>query len=634
MYYSYALDVYTPSTGQLERVEATDPYSQSLAADGLKTQIVDLDAEELKPEGWDSLAQQEKPTLYSHEDIVAYELHVRDFSAGDPTCPAEARGKFVAFCEDATTGVQHLKKLAQAGITHVHLLPSFDFATVPERPEDQMAPDEKLLGSLGPDSDGQQVLLGAVADKDAYNWGYDPVHWGVPEGSYATDPDGSCRVLEFRRMVQALNRMGLRVVLDVVYTHTFASGPHSRYSVLDKIVPGYYLRMSEYGHVEASCVANNTASERAMCGRLIRDDLVHWCRDFKVDGFRFDLMGHLMLDTALGARDDLNMLTLDRDGVNGKEVYMYGEGWDFGEVAGNARGKNACQANLAGTSIGSFNDRFRDAAMGGSPFSDPRSHGFLTGAGWADRRGRWVYNAPSERHAQPLRDEVEGSQAWDQSVRFKLGLAGNLRSFEVPTPEGPRRGESIPCGGPELPVAYAWDPVETVNYVACHDNQTLFDMLCMKLGSQLPLQMLCRLNHVAVASVALAQGVPFFHAGDELLRSKSLDRDSYNSGDWFNALDFSGERHRFGAGLPPKAKNGPWWPLMRPLLADVENRVPWKEVGAGLQLHPVLAASNDPVVRTCVVGAGLGLVVPPFTAAVFVEPRPEPPGWHEGGRAP
>src|SRR5262249_52707124 len=204
------------------------------------------------------------------------------------------------------------------------------------------------LASFPPDSTAQQAAIAAVRERDGFNWGYDPWHYTAPEGSYATDPDGVARIRELREMVAALHRAGLRVVLDVVYNHTTAAGQDPR-SVLDRIVPGYYHRLDENGAIATSSCCPNTASEHLMMEKLMVDSLVTWARAYKVDGFRFDLMGHHMKSNLLKVRDALSALTPDRDGVVGSEIYLYGEGWDFGEVAGNARGVNATQANLAGT---------------------------------------------------------------------------------------------------------------------------------------------------------------------------------------------------------------------------------------------------------------------------------------------
>ena len=199
----------------------------------------------------------------------------------------------------------------------------------------------------------QRTRTAAVAAADGFNWGYDPLHYTVPEGSYSLAPDGPARIREFRAMVQGLNRKGLRAVMDVVYNHTDASGQAER-SVLDRIVPGYYHRLDADGGVETSTCCANTASEHSMMRRLMVDSVRTWARDYRVDGFRFDLMGHHMKADLLAVRAALDALTPARDGVDGKRSYVYGEGGNFGEVANGARGVNATQQNMAGTRIGTF----------------------------------------------------------------------------------------------------------------------------------------------------------------------------------------------------------------------------------------------------------------------------------------
>ena len=286
---------------------------------------------------------------------------MRDFSIGDETVPADHRGGYLAFTDTNSDGMQHLRTLAGAGLNTVHLLPVFDIATIPERRADQATPACDLE-SFAPDSELQQACVTAVAATDGFNWGYDPWHYTTPEGSYATDPEGPSRTLEFRTMVAALNRSGLRVVMDVVYNHTTAWGQDPK-SVLDRIVPGYYHRLSATGAVETSTCCANTASEHRMMEKLMVDSVVTWAREYKVDGFRFDLMGHHSLANMLAVREALDELTVKHDGVDGKRIYVYGEGWDFGEVAGGARFTQARQLELAGSGIGSFSDRLRDAVQ-------------------------------------------------------------------------------------------------------------------------------------------------------------------------------------------------------------------------------------------------------------------------------
>ncbi|GAV67655.1 Alpha-amylase domain-containing protein/CBM_48 domain-containing protein/DUF3372 domain-containing protein, partial [Cephalotus follicularis] len=554
-YYVYEVSVYHPSTMQIEKCYANDPYARGLSSDGRRTLLVNLDSDTLKPEGWDKVAD-EKPDIISFSDISIYELHIRDFSANDHTVHPDFRGCYMAFTLQDSAGMLHLKKLSNAGITHVHLLPTFHFAGVVDEKEKWKNVDAEILEKLPPDSTEQQAQITAIQNDDGYNWGYNPVLWGVPKGSYATNPNGPCRTIEFRKMVQALNRIGLRVVLDVVYNHLHGNGPFDENSVLDKIVPGYYLRRNTDGFIEHSTCVNNTASEHYMVERLILDDLLCWAINYKVDGFRFDLMGHIMKSTMMKAKGALHRLTKERDGVSGSCIYIYGEGWDFGEVAKNARGVNASQFNLCGTEIGSFNDRIRDAILGGSPFGHPLQQGFVTGL---------LLQPNGHDHGS---DAVQRHMLTLAADHIKVGLAANLKDFVLKNCEGKevKGSEILTYDG--APVAYALCPTETVNYVSAHDNETLFDVLSLKTPMEISVDERCSVNHLATSIIALSQGIPFFHAGDEMLRSKSLDRDSYNSGDWFNRLDFTYNSNNWGVGLPPREKNENNWPLIKPRLAD------------------------------------------------------------------
>jgi pullulanase-type alpha-1,6-glucosidase len=234
-FYLYEAQVYVRSTNQVETNVVTDPYSVSLARNSTRSQVVSLDDAKWQPRGWRGLV---KPRLAAPEDIVLYELHVRDFSANDSTVPANLRGTYSAFTQKRSNGMKHLGLLGLAGITHVHLLPAFDFATTNEDKSAWQAPSFDELAALPPDSSEQQAKVAATADTDAFNWGYDPLHYNVPEGSYALDADGPARILEFRQMVQSLNQSGLRVVMDVVYNHTNSAGQNPN-SILDKLVPCY-----------------------------------------------------------------------------------------------------------------------------------------------------------------------------------------------------------------------------------------------------------------------------------------------------------------------------------------------------------------------------------------------------------
>ncbi|MBX7214713.1 MAG: pullulanase-type alpha-1,6-glucosidase, partial [Thermoflexales bacterium] len=411
-YYLYEVEVYTPREGKIVRSTVTDPYSIGLSMNSKRSAILDLSSVETQPSGWAGL---KKPALASLSDAVVYELHIRDFSAIDASVPAERRGTYLAFTDPNTAGMKHLRALAEAGLTFVHLLPTFDIASVNEDPAQRSETNRAALARLGPASDAQQAEIAKALDKDAFNWGYDPYHFNAPEGSYATPDaiDGAGRIKQFRGMVQGLNQVGLRVVMDVVYNHTSQSGTEEK-SVFDKIVPGYYYRLNNEGRVERSTCCENTASENAMMGKFITDSVVFWARAHKVDGFRFDLMGHHMLANMTQVRAALDALTLEKDGVDGRKILLYGEGWNFGEVENNRRGKNAAQLNLAGSGIGSFNDRLRDAVRGGNPFDDRRLQGFATG----------LFTAPSAYQTSQLDLAGQRARLLEQTDWIKLGLAG------------------------------------------------------------------------------------------------------------------------------------------------------------------------------------------------------------------
>ncbi|TDD71963.1 pullulanase-type alpha-1,6-glucosidase [Jiangella aurantiaca] len=553
--YAFAVQVYVPETGAVETNVVTDPYSMALTTNSQRSLVVDLDDPALAPPAWAGLV---KPELAQPEDSTIYELHVRDFSIGDESVPEAHRGTYLAFADADGAGMRHLSALADAGLNTVHLLPVFDIATVPEDRAAQATPDCDLeaLTEADPAGEAQQACTAAVAGQDGFNWGYDPLHYTVPEGSYATNPDGPGRTREFREMVAALNGAGLRVVMDVVYNHTHAAGQDDQ-SVLDRIVPGYYQRLSATGTVETSTCCANTASEHAMMEKLIVDSVVTWARDYKVDGFRFDLMGHHSRATMERVRAALDELTVERDGVDGASVYVYGEGWNFGEVANNARFRQATQLELYGAGIGTFNDRLRDGVRGGGPFDeDPRQQGFGSGL-FTDPNGAAVNGTPGEQrerllHLQDL---------------IKVGLTGNLRDYPFTDSTGAAvTGADVDYNG--SPAGYTADPAEVITYVDAHDNETLYDALAYKLPADTPMADRVRMNVLSLATTALAQGPSFWHAGADLLRSKSLDRNSYDSGDWFNRIDWTGQESTFGSGLPPATDNSAKWDFMRPLLAS------------------------------------------------------------------
>ncbi len=550
--YLWEVVVYAPSTGAIETNEVTDPYSVALTLNSERSVAIDLDDPAWRPDAWEDTPS---PLVERAVDQTIYELHIRDFSIGDESVPEAERGTYLAFTEEGA-GRAQLRQLAEAGITTVHLLPSFDLATIEEDRAAQLEPDCDLE-SFAPDSDAQQACVMAVADEDGFNWGYDPFHYTVPEGSYAVDADGGARVAEFRSMVGALHEDGLQVVLDQVFNHTAQSGQGDK-SVLDQVVPGYYQRLSATGAIETSTCCQNVATENAMAGRLMVDSVVTWARDYKVDGFRFDLMGHHSRQNMLDVREALDALTLEADGVDGSAIYLYGEGWNFGEVADNALFDQATQGQLGGTGIGTFSDRLRDAVHGGSPVdgSSTFQQGFGTGLG-------------TDPNGDPINGTTEEALAdlAHQTDLVKLGLAGNLRAYELLASTGEvLRGDELDYRG--SPAGYADEPDEVVTYVDAHDNETLFDLGVLKLPTDTSMADRVRMNTLSLATTAYAQTPSFWHAGTELLRSKSLDRNSYNSGDWFNRIDWTGQESTFGSGLPPAADNEGKWSIMAPLLAD------------------------------------------------------------------
>ncbi|MFL6682515.1 MAG: alpha-1,6-glucosidase domain-containing protein, partial [Burkholderiaceae bacterium] len=347
-------------------------------------------------------------------------------------------------------------------------------------------------------------------------------------------------------MVQGLHRAGLRVGMDVVYNHTSTSGQQPQ-SVLDRIVPGYYQRLDANGAVEHSTCCDNTATENLMMGKLLVDSVLQWAVQYHVDSFRFDLMGHQ-------PRAVMEALQRRLKAATGREIPLIGEGWNFGEVAGGARFVQASQRSLNGTGIGTFSDRARDAVRGGS--STDSVH-LRADQGWINGE---FYDPNGAGHA--TRDDLMTA-----ADLIRIGLAGSLRDMTLTTWRGQSLAfDRVPYG--DQPAGYASQPGEVVNYVENHDNQTLWDNDVLKLPRSTSGADRARVQILGAAVVAFSQGVAYFHAGVDLLRSKSFDRNSFDSGDWFNRLDWTARDNGFGAGLPPKPDNGALWDIERPLLAD------------------------------------------------------------------
>ncbi len=572
-FYQYRAKVFHPSIQRVVTVTTTDPYSLSLSTNSRHSQVVDLNANYSKPKGWD---QQRRPALERPEQHIIYEMHVGDFSGTDESIPASLRGTYEAF-QTQSNGVKHLTSLTNAGINTAHLLPVFDIGTVNEDVNQRIAlhdpmrkvcalakhvlnctqfnPDQtllSLLNSYSPDSAKAQALLEIIRPFDDYNWGYDPFHYTVPEGSYSQTPDGIARIIAFRDMVKTLHNLGLRVVMDVVYNHTHASGLRKQ-SVLDKLVPNYYHRLHPMtGQIEQSTCCDNTATERVMMGKLMTDSLLVWTRAYAIDGFRFDLMGHQPKSLMLAAREQVTAIDPDN--------YFYGEGWNFGEVANNQRFTQASQLNLGGTEIGTFSDRLRDAVRGPN----------FNISGDTIRKSQGIGNGilMAANESSPSDAEAQHSHQW---LLLMLGLGGNLSDFQWHYNGQEYQGDAITYGYDMA--GYANDPADTIHYVSKHDNQTLWDNHQYRLPLTMDKISRLKLHLQSLTFPLIAQGIPFIHMGSELARSKSFLRDSYDYGHWFNQVDFAYQTNNFHVGLPPAVKDEVNWPVVRKVVAGASSEV-------------------------------------------------------------
>jgi pullulanase-type alpha-1,6-glucosidase len=287
------------------------------------------------------------------------------------------------------------------------------------------------------------------------------------------------------------------------------------------------------------------------------DSVVLWATQYKVDGFRFDLMGHHMVSDMQAVRDALDSLTLEADGVDGSKIYVYGEGWNFGEVENGARGQNATQLNVGGLHIGTFNDRVRDAVRGGNPFGGYQEQGFATG----------LYYDTNEVDSRSEEQQLAAVLHFMDQIR--VALAGNLADYRFVDAAGQEvAGSEIDYNG--APAGYTTSPEEHIIYISAHDNETLFDGIQAKVPLEMTMTDRVKVQNLGLSLVMFSQGVPFFHAGSDMLRSKSFDRDSFNSGDWYNAIDWTYQDNNWGHGLPPAEKNQDNWDIMRPLLGNLD----------------------------------------------------------------
>jgi len=519
-FYKFDMSVYHSQNTAIEQLEVTDPYSISLSTNGDYSQFVNLNDESLKPDGWDDHVV---PTITDPEDAIIYEGHIRDFSVSDSSTSEANRGKYLAFTEDSTP-VKHLNTLVENGLTHFQSLPSNDIASINEGSYKkvnitdtvgdlcQLKPDAKVcvsedestiitdvFASYSPYTNDARDLVEVMREFDDFNWGYDPKHFNAPEGSYSSNPDGVARIVEMRAMNMALHDVGLRVVMDVVYNHTNAAGLWDN-SVLDKVVPGYYHnRDITTGEVIQSTCCNDTALEHQMMDKLMVDSLLNWTTNYAVDGFRFDLMGHGTKNQMIAARESVQAVDPDN--------YFYGEAWDPLYQGGDRGLVHAHQMNLAGSEIGTFNDRLRDRVRNGALF-------------------------------------ITDGDLNDQDI-IRLGMAGTLANYTLKSSSGTaKEGRSF------SPSAYAQDPADIINYIDKHDNETLWDKLQLSLPYEMTLSDRVRAQNVAQSIVLMSQGIPFMQMGSDLLRSKSLDNNTYDAGDWFNRVDFEMSSNNWNVGLP------------------------------------------------------------------------------------
>lgn len=412
-----------------------------------------LDWNKTNPVGW---SDDKRPGLKNFTDIILYELHLRDFSVG-PLSGIQSKGKFLSLTENGTqvegvsTGIDHLQEL---GVTHVHILPAFDFGCI----------DETKLS------------------EKKYNWGYDPQNYNVPEGSYSTDPyRPETRIREFKQMVQNMHRKGLRVVMDVVYNHTYRLAG----SNFELTAPGYFYRYNADGTPSnASGCGNETASEKEMMRRYIVESVCYWVKEYHVDGFRFDLMGVHDIETMNAVRKALDAID--------PTIFIYGEGWTAGGSPLPEAQRAIKQNGLQMPRIAVFSDDFRDAV-----------------------KGSW------NKHEAP--GFASGLKGMEESVKF--GIVGAVKHPQV---------DNSKVNYSKAP--YANNPDEVINYVSCHDDLCLFDKLKVSAPAGSTEKDLIRMDKLAQTMVFTAQGVPFMLSGEELLRTKFGVSNSFESPDSINQL--------------------------------------------------------------------------------------------------
>lgn len=431
-------------TFDIGRGECPGVFAKAVGVNGKRACIINM--ADTNPAGWDN---DQRPTTKNPTDLVIYEMHHRDFSIARPE--AEFSGKFLALTEP--WAIQHLTKL---GINAVHILPSYDYGSV----------DETQL------------------NVPQYNWGYDPVNYNVPDGSYSTDPyKPTVRINEFKQMVQALHKAGIRVILDVVFNHTY----DLEGSNFQRTYPDYYYRKTADGNYSnGSGCGNETASEKPMMRQFIIESVKYWVNEYHIDGFRFDLMGVHDLETMRAVRAALDEID--------PTLFIYGEGWSAG-VCALQNDQLAMKANISRLPrIAAFSDELRDALRG--PFSDDTKGAFLA-----------------------------GKAGEEESIKF--GIAGGVAHPQV---DIQRVNYSK--------THWATEPSQMIAYVSCHDDMCLVDRLEASIPN-ISEEELIRLDLLAQTVVFTSQGVPFMLAGEELLRNKQGVHNSFQSPDSINQLTWS-----------------------------------------------------------------------------------------------
>lgn len=441
-------------TFDIGKGETPGVFAKAVGVNGMRGAIVDM--AETNPQGWEN---DQRPVIQSPADLVIYEMHWRDFSI-DVSSGLKNKGKFLALTEPKA--IEHLKNL---GVNAVHILPSFDYASV----------DETKL------------------DTPQYNWGYDPKNYNVPEGSYSTDPyNPVTRIKEFKQMVQALHKAGIRVILDVVYNHTF-NIDHSNFQLTYPDM--YYRKTADGKYSDGSGCGNETASEKPLMREFMLESVKYWIDEYHIDGFRFDLMGVHDIETMQQIRAEVNKID--------PSIYIYGEGWSAGSCAYPVD-KLAMKANAQQLNgIAAFSDDMRDALRG--PFSD-------------DHKGALLAGIPGE----------------EESLKF--GIVGGIAHPQV---------DMTKVNYDKKP--WTNNPTEQISYVSCHDDMCLVDRLKASIPSLTDKNIpekertaeLIRIDQLAQTAVFTSQGVPFILSGEEMLRDKKGVHNSYNSPDSINHLDWN-----------------------------------------------------------------------------------------------